>query len=355
MASAALSPAPVASSAHRRNRRWVPLAVAALYACTTLQFIRFYVVSANFYLNLPAYLAGKERLPFQYRVLPALLIRALYAGHVLHATGMHTKGAFTAERAPLYLISLVSFSVAALLTQAIYATVSRTRALSYVVFPVFLYTMMWTYSIHVEANFSYPYDMLSVAFFAAGLFCIVQRRYWPLLAVIAVGTLNRETTLFLIGIYLLDAAGDHEPASFHAPGTRFNWRRISWWRTALLLAVWLGIKALLAHHYAANDRSEDYVRLRDNLGELKPRLWPALLNICGYMLPVVALFRRDIFPVRFRSYLWIFPVWFAVMFYAGVIVETRIYGELCPYVAVALALIMENRLPQLTAEPSFRS
>lgn len=322
----------------------VAAAMVVLYACATLQFIRFYVVSATFYLNLDAYLAGTERLPFQYRVLPAILMRGLYALHVLHRTGMHTKGAFTAERAPLYLISLMALVLAGIFTQATYHALSRTRPLRYLVYPVLLFTLIWTYSIHVEANFSYPYDMLSVAFFAAGLFYIVKRQFLPLLAVIAIGTFNRETTLFLIGIFVLDSISTNIPNVTGRWQDRFALRQVPWLKAALLSAVWLGIKLWLAHHYAGNDRSEDYVRLRDNVGELKPRLWPALLNTCGFMLPVVLLFRAYIKPLRFRNYLWIVPCWFAVMFYAGVIVETRIFGELCPYVAIALTLIVENRM-----------
>ncbi len=339
------APLQTSQSAPNRNRDLgVAVAMVILYACATLQFIRFYAVSATFYLNLNAYLAGSERLPFQYRVLPAILIRGMYALRILHSTGMHTKGAFTAERAPLYLISLVALVIAGLFTQATYHALSRTRPLQYLVYPVLLFTLIWTYSIHVEANFSYPYDMLSVAFFAAGLFFIVKRQFLPLLAVIAIGTFNRETTLFLIGIFILDGASTAIPRPTGRWQDRFALRQVPWLKAALLCVVWLGIKLWLAHHYAGNDRSEDYVRLRDNIGELKPRLWPALLNTCGFMLPVVLLFRAYIKPLRFRNYLWIVPCWFAVMFYAGVIVETRIYGELCPYVAVALTLIVENRL-----------
>ncbi len=320
--------------------------MVVLYACATLQFVRFYTVSATFYLNLPAYLAGKERLPFQYRILPALMIRGLYGLHLLHTAGMHTKGAFTAERAPLYVLSLLGLVLAGVFTQAIYTAVSQARALSYLVYPALLFTMMWTYSVHVEANFSYPYDFLSVAFFAAGVYFIVERQFLPLLGVVALGTLNRETTLFLIGIFALDAASTSLVDPTGRWRDRFAPAQVPWLKVAVLFAVWLAIKLWLAHLYASNDRSEDYVRLRDNLGELKPRLWPALLNACGFMLPVVLLFREDIRPMRFRNYLWILPAWFAGMFYAGVIVETRIYGELCPYVAVALTLIVENRLPR---------
>jgi len=35
------------------------------------------------------------------------------------------------------------------------------------------------------------------------------------------------------------------------------------------------------------------------------------------------------------------------MFYSGVMVETRIYGELCTFVAVALVLIGERYITQI--------
>ncbi len=323
--------------------RPVTAAILVLYACATLQFIRFYAVSATPYLNLPAYVTGHERLPFQYRVLPALLIRGMYAVHLLHAGGMHQKGAFTADRAPLFLLGLLGFVAASLCTQALYGAFTASGRLRLLVFPVFLFTMMWTYSIHVEANFAYPYDMLAVAFFAAGLLCVARRRFWLLLLVVAIGTLNRETTLFLIPILLLDGATPRAEDESRVLAARWDLRRAPWLKALALLVVWVAIKWLLARHYAGNDRSEDYLRLRDNLRELTPRLWPALLNICGYMLPVVLLLRRDLFPLRFRRWLWVLPLWLGVMLFAGVIVETRIYGELCPYVAVALVLILEHR------------
>ena len=36
------------------------------------------------------------------------------------------------------------------------------------------------------------------------------------------------------------------------------------------------------------------------------------------------------------------PVWIGVMLFKGVLYEARIYGELCPYAAVACVLLMEQ-------------
>ena len=325
-------------------KRLSQFAVPILYGCATLQFIRFYVLNTTFYLNLPAYLRGQERLPFQERVLPAVLMRLFYASPLLRLTSGHVKGAFTPERAPFFLLSLVSLLIAGVFVQRLYRSVTASGALWFLVYPVFLFAMMWTYAIHSEANFSYPYDMPAVAFFSAGLYSIYSRRYLLLLAVVVLGTFNRETTLFLIGIYLLDATAstDNKRASRgFAPSVLHTFPLL---RVSLLVVVWLAIKLTLAHVFALNDHAEDYVRLRENFASLQPRLWPALLNICGYLLPVVVLRNRELTDRRFRSYLWIVPFWFAVMFYKGVILETRIYGELCPYVAVALVLILEHRV-----------
>jgi hypothetical protein len=334
-------------------RRRLVFAIVALYACATLQFIRFYAVSTTFYLSLPAYLSGHERLPFQERVLPIFLMKGLYRLLAVANASPHPQGAFTLDRAAFYFISLISIAIAGYFTQLLYQRVSPRSSLRFFVYPVFLFSMMWTYSIHMEANYSYPYDMLSVAFFSAGLYFIYCRKFLPLVAVILVGTSNRETTLFLIGIYLLDSASVEFPDSLSSIRDRLSLSQVQWKRVVLLLSIWVAVKALLGHIYAHNSQSENYVRILENVGRLKPRLWPALLNICGYILPVVVLLRRNISSVRFRNYLFILPVWFGVMFYTGVIVETRIYGELCPYVSVALILIIENQLDSLyAARPS---
>jgi hypothetical protein len=331
------------------SSRFVIGSVLALYACATLQFIRYYIVTTSFYLNLTAYLSGHERLPFQERVLPIAFIDLLYRLPWFQWNATHSQGAFTHARAPVYVIALISMVLAGYFTQKLYGLVTKSRALWFLVYPLFLFSVLWTYSMHLEANYSYPYDILSVAFFSAGLYFIFGRRFVPLLLVILIGTFNRETTLFLIGIYALDAMSTESPAPLHDVRRTFSLENIRWPRFVLLLAIWSTIHLMLKHVFAHNSHAEDYVRIRENIGRLKPRLWPALLNMCGYLLPLILLFRDSIRPIRFRNYLWIVPLWFAVMFYTGVIVETRIFGELCSYATVAVVLIMERSIDQLYA------
>jgi hypothetical protein len=330
-------------------RRPVALVIWLMYCFfITLQFIRFYSVSTIFYLKMPVYLAGHERLPFQERVLPIFLLKPMFEAHWLmrHA---HPLGPFSPDRGPFYLLSLVAFLVAGFFVQKLYNAVSESDTLGFLVYPLFLFTAMFSYVVHIEANFSYPYDMLSLAFFSAGLYFIYTRSYLPVLAIMLVGTMNRETTLFLVGIYVIDAATINQNDTEAKLPDRFSFHQVPWLRATLLALTWVIVKIAVAHIYAHNDPSENYVRILENVSRLKPRLWPSLLNICGYVLPIVWLFRRMIRPVRFANYLYILPFWFAIMFYTGVIVETRIYGELCSFVAVASVLILEQYVAQLRA------
>jgi hypothetical protein len=337
------------------SKRYISATLIFLYGCATLQFVRYYCKSTDFYLNMSAYLNGYERLPFQERVLPILVLRPMYHSQWLMRHLAHGNGAFTPELGPFYMMSLLALAIAAIYTQKLYELVSGQHWLRFLVFPVFLFTVMWTYSIHSEADFSYPYDLPSLAFFAAGLYYIYKRSFIGVFLVVLIGTFNRETTLFLIGIYAIDMATRIGSPRLTAPMShvstlssawreRFDLRQVPWLRVALLGVIWAVIKFSLAHEFARNSNAENFLRIDYNLARLSPRLLPALLNICGYTIPVVVLFAGRLKPMRFQNYLFILPLWVGIMFCSGVLLETRIYGELCSFAAVALVLIMEESL-----------
>ena len=99
----------------------------------------------------------------------------------------------------------------------------------------------------------------------------------------------------------------------------------------------------MAYHFRHNDNSENFVRFGYNAVRFKVRLMPALLNLCGYLLPVALLYWSRIRPARFGNYILILAVWLPIMCYTGVLLETRIYGELCSWTAIALTLLAEER------------
>ena len=308
------------------------------------QFIHYYVSYPFFYLHLPEYFSGRERLPFQLRILPILFLRPLGHSRLLARIAAGRAGPLhNPDRIAFLLLSLISLAIACLYLVKLYKAVSPGRQLHFLVLPTFIFIAIWTYILHVEQDMSYPYDLPALAFFTAGLFYIYKRRFLPLVLIVLIGTFNRETTLFLIGIYMIDAAS-LEAAEWTARWRdRFDVSRIKWSRVAVLMGIWLAIKIPLAFHFRYNDHSEDILRLHENLVRLiTPWQWPAALNVGGYLLPFLLLFRARLRPTRFANYLYILVPWVAIIFCTGIILETRVYGELCGYFAVAAVLLLED-------------
>jgi hypothetical protein len=318
----------------------------ALYVFATVNAIQFYILSTKPYLDVSRYYAGTERLPFQERVFPVPILKALDHVAASRTFLRSGNGVFTQALFGPFLLSLVSFAVASVFVVLLYRAVSRTRRLSNLVAPVFLVLTVATYVVRPTARLYYPYDMPALAFFAAGLYFIYERKYLPLLLVVLIGTFNRETTLFLIAIYILDAVsgGDAVEAEDRSGVRQLDWRRVPWLGTACLAVVWVGVRVYLGHLYAGNDRSEDHLRLLENLRRFTPQLLPSILNLCGYTLPIVFFYRRRLVSRRLAAWLLVVPVWIALMFFVGVISESRIYGELVPLAAVAAVLLLEEGL-----------
>src|SRR6202008_2927993 len=99
------------------------------------------------------------------------------------------------------------------------------------------------------------------------------------------------------------------------------------------------------HHIFARNVSEFYPRIPQNVEFLfSPRAWPQLLGACCYLFPVIAVSHRHLRDAQLRAWLWVLPIWFGFMFVYGILIETRIFGELIPYVACTAALIAEESI-----------
>jgi hypothetical protein len=334
-------------SASNRTIRWI---LVASYCLACIEFVHFYEVMTPLWVHLPLYLAGTERLPYQTRVLPIAFMWPMLHRHMIlvwvTGHGWHSAEQIgeTAELNAFFLWSLLSFFAASFYCMKLYRAVCPNGKLALLVLPTFLYVSIWSYTLHVYRNVSYPYDISSLAFFTAGLLYIYQRRFWPLVAVMLLGTLNRETTLFLILLFVLD--GIQPDAGEPAKDLLFRIRAAPWLRTALLLAIWCGIRLTMMHIFGGNDRSETYDRFRENLQDISLKHLPGMLNLCGYLLPIVWLLRKHVHPERFGSYAIIIPFWIAVMAWKGLLLESRIHGELGGYVAVASVLLLERYITE---------
>jgi hypothetical protein len=75
---------------------------------------------------------------------------------------------------------------------------------------------------------------------------------------------------------------------------------------------------------------------------LCPIAWPQLLSAAAFLWPLPILYRRFITDPTLRAWLWLPAAWLGLMLFYGLLIESRIFGELIPYFACTTALIAEQ-------------
>jgi hypothetical protein len=111
-----------------------------------------------------------------------------------------------------------------------------------------------------------------------------------------------------------------------------------------LSVIWCLIVGYLHHKYAGHP-SEASSRVMGNLLKLtKPVLWPAILSGSAFLLPWI-FWRRDLITARpLRACVMVLPLWVLILFYAGQILEVRIYGDISVFVAVCAVAILRAEI-----------
>ena len=305
-----------------------------LVAC--VWFARVYCTSRHPYIDLARYAAGQERMPFQGRDLmrwPLWLAgRSAYLQRITATRAL--------LRSPEFLVMEVVAAISLLLAGWSAVKLYRLAApkAPLPALPFALLVVICLFDFVVDVPFSFPYDLPATAFLGWGTYFVLRRRFWPLLLVFLVGTWNRETTLFLIGILLLVAATRAGRVAVAHVQTR------DWIEAGVLLAGWLLITLVQKHHYAGNP-SEAGSRISENLHDLlRPILWPNILSVSAFLLPYVYLHRDRIRFAPLRASLLILPFWLLLLLSVGQILESRIYGDISVLIAVAAALIFVERV-----------
>ncbi len=329
--------------AERNSARYSRLALVV--AC--IWFARGYCTIRPPYIDLRLYAAGLERMPFQGR--------DLMRWPMLAAAHLPWLQRATAERAvlrsPEFLVmevaAAISLFLAARAAERLYRLAMPEAPLP--LLPSALLIVVCLFDFVLDVPFSFPYDLPATAFLGWGIVFIAERRFWALLPVFFFGTWNRETTLFLIGVLLLTAA---------MQGSRLalgNVRRRDWMQAGSLLLCWVGITGWQHRHYAGN-LSEAGPRISGNVHHLlNPMLWPNILSVSAFLLPYIYLNRAKVQNPALYASILLLPFWLLLLLSVGQILESRIYGDISVFVAVAAALIVVKRIQLAPAISPLRS
>ena len=199
-------PQPAAGHPYRRTALTLLLNAAA-----TLHFVWFYLALVRCYLNLDSYEAGTANTPYQYRLLLMLPLRWAHGS----AACQSLAAALTSMRPwfPLgvrpesiveFPLDVVSVILAGLVARQIYKSASPTSLLTPLVYPLTLLMVAATYAFGTMHRLRFLYDLPSLGFFAAGLYLLYFRKpRWQFALLFCIATLNRETTLFLLALFVL--------------------------------------------------------------------------------------------------------------------------------------------------------
>ncbi len=322
------------------------LTMFALYVLAAVQFVGSYIYLEYPYVNLRLWEDGSERLPFQTRLLLAPLYRwvdhaswtTAYAARLARNTYFFPNG-ITAGGVLEFYIGIACVLVSGWVALRIYNASTRRGLLRPLVFPLFLGMCVLAYIVHTVQNFRYVYDMPSLLAFALGFYLIYFRKplFWFVL-LFAVATLNRETTLLLLPFWAVSQALE--------PGGRIRRRALFEWPVLAVVAS-LGLYWAAWHHivfamFGANP-SEYYPRLGLNIHAfLRLRYWPQLASAFGFLWPFLFLYRREVRDPQLRAWLLVLPVWYCFMLLWAIVTETRVFGELLPFLAPAAAIMAEE-------------
>ncbi len=323
-------------------------AVAGIvYTLATVQLVWAYHSRVPPFLHLDRYEKGLEVTPCQTRVMMMWLLR--WAHHnvlLIHLADLCSR--FTPiyrshiipETFVLAITDTLGIVLAGWVATRIYNAASERRLLATYIYPLVLLLCAVTYVLVALHPRSFYYDLPSLGFFSAGLYLIYFRKH-PLwfAALFVVATLNRETTLLLLLFFALAAITE---------SGKVDWRRCYAPRTLAVLVplavFWIAWHMYVNRLYSGNDTAW-IPAYKVNLVLLAwPPAWPQLFAAGGYTVLPIVLYRKRIKDATLRIWLWTLPAWFGLMFLYGIIVESRLYGELIPYLACMAALIAEQSI-----------
>ena len=284
------------------------------------------------FLDLEKFIAGSERFPFQYRILTAPIFAFLlriFADFDFGSALPHFPDYLaSAEALAYFAVIWASFFIALLLFRKISAEVFAGPAAMASYFLFLALSYLW-FILNPGLSFLLPYDLPALAFCAASLLCVLRGRWYLLGAVFVLATLNRETSYLIVLLLLVRwyLGYDRSHALLVA---------------AILGGLWLVLKLALVFWFwpASGGLIISAVRIGYNFATLaKPWQWPTLWPL---ILPVaVCVWGCRIAAAR--PWAITATVGFLSLFCVANITELRAYGDLIPFVVLAMIAVIAHR------------
>jgi hypothetical protein len=315
---------------------WWLLLIAA---CT--HFCLVYIQNSQPFLNLDQYMSGTAKLPYQSRVLMAWVLRAgLQIPHLTTLSARLPSPLRDPRLCILFATSWVSLLGSVLFTRKSLFCLTQNQMYSRWASLLVVYMAYFQFPLSFGLNFLLPYDLPSLFFFCACIYCVISRQMAFFYLFFVVGTFNRET-ICMAAVFLL----------------LWRWQQGKWGgHIFALAAVWILIKLYLHHLFAGNQAEigsdSFYYKLAYNLHTiLKPQQWPVLLSVFGFTLPLVLIYKRSMKNAAMERAIYLLAAWFAAMMLVGVIIEIRIFSELISYMSLAVGLIVYHRFLAEASQP----
>jgi len=326
--------------------------VFVLLACA--QFTIRYVWRNVSFLNLPIYANGQAMMPYQGRVLMAWVLKAsagnpYWSGILAHLGARLPEGL----RSP-YSIALVIVNFLAMIVCIVagrWTLLHLTGDKTFSAWGSLLLLYMAYFNLVVGYGvFMLPYDVLSLTVFVVSVWLVIAKRYAALTLVVAIGTLNRETVIFIPLFFALYTWFTNRDAKQAAAADGRRWSTVFPYLAAQVL-IWLALRMWIEHHFRNNPLETSMptrwfgIRLFGNLRSLmKPPQWALLLSLFGFTLPLfVAKFDEISDRALARSTAIIMVLWAIAMLLVGVVVEIRVFSELTAFMMPCIALIVWNK------------
>jgi hypothetical protein len=317
----------------------------ALYGLVILHFCLSYCGFGRAFLNLDNYLTYTERMPYQGRVLPALVFNSLHGAGILPSFGF---GKLLAPAQLPFFFAATALSLAGAVA-AVRDIVGRhlgygatTREASAM---ALLLSCYFTYLVGYEMKYFLPYDLPSLGLWAAVLWLAFSRKSIWLVVVFALATLNRETSIILI-LCVLAIYHHHNQASFQALLA-----------LALPMAlIWLVTKYGVYQAFNHNPSDGNGLALNHFMANvrfvLSPLHWPQLGSIWSFLwLPLLMYWSAIKAPLQV-AFKRIVLLTLAILMVTGIVIEIRIFGELGLLVVICLAGVLDGKLRALSPQRS---